>query len=66
MWHKFLEQNQNDPYDIYTMRYEQIENHVKSKNPRLKGRLLGVFLVVLGVAMGLIVGRVAIYGPFGS
>lgn len=67
MWQKWLDQNQyHDPNDWLTIRYEQIQDHVDTKNPKRKGRLLGLGLVVLGIAVGLLFARVAIYGPFGS
>lgn len=64
MWQKWLDQNQNDPNNWYTMRYDQIQDHVNTKNPMLKGRLLGLALIIVGVAVGLLITRVTIYGPF--
>lgn len=64
MWKRWLEQNSGNRDSIYTMRYEQIEADVNTGNPRRKGQILGVCIVIIGVLVGIILGRISIFGPF--
>lgn len=49
---------------IYTARYEWIEQHMKTDNPKRKARRIGVCFIIVGIGVGLLIGRVQLYGPF--